>query len=62
MVEFKEYSRKYKEDEVKYSMMKETVKAEEITGTTHNYYPFTAALDRNDTFWQKTSLNIVKDS
>ena len=50
MVEFKEYSRKCKEDEVKYSMMKETVKAEEITGTTHSYYPFTAALDRNDTF------------
>ena len=50
MVEFKEYSRKYEEDEVKYSMMKETLKAEEIAGTTHGYYPFTAALDRNDTF------------
>ena len=38
MVEFKEYFRKYKEDELKYHVMKVAVKAAEITGTTYGYY------------------------
>ena len=39
MVEFKEYFRKYKEDEFKYHVMKRVVKAAEIAGTTYGYYP-----------------------
>ena len=39
MVEFKEYFRKYKEDEFKYHVMKGAVKAAEITGITYSCYP-----------------------
>ena len=39
MVEFKEYFRKYKEDEFQYHVIKGAVKVAEITGTTYGYYP-----------------------
>ena len=49
MVEFKEYFKKYKEDEFNYHAMKGAVKAVKITGTNYGYYPLLLIFDLRST-------------